>query len=248
MTQMKSRFPITILTLLLAVNLYAQPDHIRKNFESASLEKAESMINSAEGQQPLDDFAATALQSRRIDLITLCFENQYTMLKIFERIKELPDSSYKDRLVLMMIGSNSPFWPSNKPWILSQVPGQVMEEPFISVIKKYLPALPIEESLIDSHAARQKLAVELKDAIAKAGGRGRIEENKAPSPELPANTTPVEHAMKVSGTPNSSAAPSTRQLPQSPSVFSERRAPVLLWVAGIAALAAGVLIVWKLRA
>lgn len=132
-----------------------------------SLGEVEKLLNSDEGYRFRGEYASDALKSRRMDLIILCRENQYTGGLIRDGVVALPDSLYKDQLVVLMLKSPK-IWPKAEyKWYWNRFPGGLMREPFVSVIKKHFPDLPLPESLLDTREARLKLASDLEKSIAK---------------------------------------------------------------------------------
>ena len=71
------------------------------------VEQAEHLLNNSEGSQIHFDMVSAALSSRRMDLIQMCFENQYTQVILSNAVAELQDNDFQDRIVLMMLKSDS---------------------------------------------------------------------------------------------------------------------------------------------
>ncbi len=167
---------LRLLALMLCAcsNVVAQQKTIAIDLASLSVHEAEELINHTEGGKIKSDMVSAALSSRRMDLIKLCFENNYTRGRLFTSVikfedENLRDESFRDEIVLMMLKSKSPFWPHDDPFASSNVltPGSFLGEPFIATIKRNLPDLPLSYDLISTRADRLKLAGELAAAIEK---------------------------------------------------------------------------------
>ena len=154
------------------------------DFDTFPLDQVETTVNSLHGARRAFEFATGAMRSKRIDIITACFENQYTMGCIRDDDAKLPDSTFKDEVVLAMLKSKSIFWgpepmPENGSHPM-RVPLNL--EPFKSVIKRHLPDEPVDETFMRSRAMRLKLAEELEKAIAMERAKGTGESVKTPVP------------------------------------------------------------------
>jgi hypothetical protein len=168
---------LRVITLLIwgCSNVVAQQITTASDLASLSVHEAEELINHTADVQIHWDIVSAALSSRRIDLIKLCFENNYTRVRLFTSVtkfvdENLQDESFRDEIVLMMLKSKSPFWPHDDPFTSSNVltPGSGLVEPFIATIKRNFPDLPLSYDLISTRAARLKLAGELAAVIEKS--------------------------------------------------------------------------------
>jgi len=109
-----------------------------------------------------------ALRDKRMDLLTLMFKDHPSFLDLIRGLNEIPNSAFKDEVVVMMLQTESGFWKSEEP-ISNGSRGVSFEnaiDPFAGVIAKHLPAITINEELFSTKANRGKLAAELKGAIA----------------------------------------------------------------------------------
>lgn len=140
------------------------------SFDTIKLEDAQRIINSIHGQKGLIDFAAAAVRTRRLDLIELCFRNQYTAGWVRNEIANLPDSAFKDEMTLMMLKTDSPLWPPEWLYPGLRSPNRVILEPFASVAARHLPNISFDGSLLINRGARLQLAEEIETAIAKEKG------------------------------------------------------------------------------
>lgn len=175
-------------------------------YEAMNMEQAEAFLKSAEGDKVLEAFVAAAFRSQRMDLLEIGFRNPSTCAKIRDGAAVLPESIYKDRLVLMMLKTASPYWPVDDPLFRRFPAGVVslMREPFVSVLKKLLPETPLNDALLDNRAARLKLAAEVQAAI----DREAAEKDIAP----PTKETAISaHQSKLltAGAPNGTSTKET---------------------------------------
>jgi len=134
------------------------------------VEQAEHLLNNSEGSQIHFDMVSAALSSRRMDLIQMCFENQYTQVILSNAVAELQDNDFQDRIVLMMLKSESAFWPDDNPFSGRSISSSnFFGKIFVATIKRNLPDLVPNEDLIESSAARLKLAGDLAKSLDKNG-------------------------------------------------------------------------------
>lgn len=167
MRNMKLFCRLFVLLLgFLGVVVHAQISESGTKFLQMTLLDAENEINHSKGEKPKVDFAELALRSHRLDLVALCFRNQYTRAYIYDGIKSLVDDSFRDQIVLLVLKDDAGFWPSEHPFSLNRIPvTDATLKPIESVISKYLPNVPIDAKLITTYAARTKLATDIEEAI-----------------------------------------------------------------------------------
>jgi len=197
---MKKRAIAVGLLQVVVLSFFSEADVAAKGFEDMKLEEAQKAIDTSEGEQPKLDFADAALRAKRMDLIELCFKNPLTMWNIRDGVVALASSPFKEQVVLMMLTSESPFWAPDGHSFQSPLELGRMREPFVSVIKKYMPDVKLSEDLLKTRSARLKLAADIETRI-KA--RVRLEPTgDATPPRTPVGaTTPsvVTPANEASG-------------------------------------------------
>lgn len=132
---------------------------------SVSVHEAENFISSASNRAAVHEFISDVLQSKRADLIALCFENPNTCLQVVTAAKKLPDSIDRDRLVLFMLKTPSPYWP-REPHLVGSAAVAGLDQPFIDVLRKYLPDLKLHARLLSTSVERNEIASALEQAIA----------------------------------------------------------------------------------
>lgn len=153
-----------LLILTATATVIAEPSPNSNDFGSLPLDEAERRINSTSYGDLQAAFAQEALRSKRIDLVQLCFRKQNTVPFIVDAIKELPDSPYKNQVVLMMLRTPSPaYWPTEA--LVGSRGAVFLDEPFISALIKYLPDLELRRDTLATQQRRLKIASDLEKAM-----------------------------------------------------------------------------------
>lgn len=165
-TMNKLRFMALMMLTCSCLTAQQQPAAI--DLASLSVNDAEYLANhTADGQIHLN-LVAAAISSRRMDLIKLCFENQYTRAWLLEPVIQIKDEKFQDEIVLMMLKSKSPFWPNDNPFVAGGIySGSSLREPFTSTIRRNLPDLVLSNDLISTYENRLKLAGDVTAVIEK---------------------------------------------------------------------------------
>lgn len=159
---------VALMCAFVAVG-YSQANNGQIDYNTISLKEARDAIDAMEGQDSRRNFAIGALKSKRNDLIELCFQNQYTMGWIREDVRNMPASRFKDAMAVMMLKSDSPFWPPDGFVIQgSRGLGSMVLEPFASVARAYFPNRVIDERDLKSRQARMNLARDIERAMKEA--------------------------------------------------------------------------------
>jgi len=167
---------------------YAQWDIKAIDFKTITVEKAVEEMKTMEGERQFHDFAVAVIAAKRLDLIAICFKSTDAMGWIRNEVAGLPDSPFKAAIAIMMLRSDSPFWPPDGPVLQGSQPiGGQLAEPFVSILKEHLPAILPNQHLLDTRSARFKLADELEAAIK---GEGVSRDGKDRSSGVPALTAP----------------------------------------------------------
>ena len=203
-------------------------------FAKLSLADAAKAVDAPEVNHTLRTaYAAAAIESKRSDLVTFCFENPLMDTSFDYAVSKLPDSPYKEEVMLMMLRGDSPFWDRLR--YLMRYPGHLnidkTSAPFRALIKKYLPNLPIDDGLISTRETRSKLADKI-EGVRNPKLQGQVE-LKEKAVALPEASQPLAPAPPT--TPATAPAP----LPPRSAVAenhapNERQAPVWPWVFGSA--------------
>lgn len=206
-------------------------------FETMSAEEIKKTLDASQGAEAYFDFAEAALRTRRMDLVSIAFNYSNTYTKFWQEIAESPDSSFRDTVSLEMIKSNSSAWTQFDPFY-GGARGALgpMQEPFTSVLKKYLPNLALDDSLLTTREARQKLASQLEKAMTAKGVETPKSNTAAPAASSPSTTSHIPPATVA--TQNQPAivadhAPSVQVAPTS------QGHGVMLWLLAIVAAIGG---------
>lgn len=204
-----------------------QPD-----FSSLSLEQAEKMLPQA-AKEDFVKMARSALHSRRLDLISLCFDRYETRQHIFEETNKIADEKFKAKVVLLMLLSDSRFWPQDN-YETGFQPPVLFIDPIKSVVTKHFPGEHFGNDVIATSASRRALAARLAIAVGDS---------------MPNDATPVgQTSLKLKKSPISQAPPAKSELNLAPSAEAQSLSGSVLWLTGGAlVLAALIWCVWSKR-
>lgn len=169
---------ICLLFFCIAVHSYAHRP-TGEQFAAMSYENAQTILKTSAPGEASIKYSAAALSSKRMDLITLCFSNQYFCGELYNEIKKMPESAVlREQVLIMMLKTRSPFWPSDN-YALSSEPRVIEGDwgaPFLSLARKYLPGISISsDDLLAGTVARARLA----DQIERAA-KSSFEKNAPP--------------------------------------------------------------------
>ncbi len=158
---------LALITICFATSVHADAIKEAELFATLSLADAETLINHAQyGSLSHSNFVHVAMNTRRMDLLKLCFENTSTQHFIIEQSALIKDPMFRDELVLMMLRSAPDLWPDDKPLRLTtNAEGDIMVEPFISTIKERLPNLNLADINLKNEASRLQLAADIEAAM-----------------------------------------------------------------------------------
>ncbi len=159
---------IVIIPLLLATGGIASRAVLpEKDLATLTVEEATEAANST----PLEGHKLTkaAIHAKRFDLIAVYMEGRDTHGWIISDVEEMPESTVKDRLVVMMLRSSlDDFWPWERPRLPAgsqPIASSPQDEPFRSVIERLLPGRSLPFDVLNTKASRLKLALELERAV-----------------------------------------------------------------------------------
>ena len=221
--------------------LTAQQHDEISDLSKLPVDQAEHLINEAVGSQAYFDMVSAALSSRRMDLIELCFNNQFTRFILPTAVTKLQDEDFRDKIVLLMLKSNSEYWPNDNPLSASSFsPSNPLDEPVITTLRRILPNLALRGELVETHAARLALAEKLERAITNEGSG----ENPPPSEPPPQQKVRQSEMTAPAAPPEPLGRPGKEETKTSVEV-SEPRSYRTLAIIGIffAAIAA----LWLIR-
>lgn len=217
------------------LSFFSEADVVAKRFEDMKLEEAQKAIDTSEGEQSKLDFADAALRAKRMDLIELCFKSPLTMWNIRDGVVALASSPFKEKVVLMMLTSESPFWAPDGPSFQSPLEFGRMREPFVSVIRKYLPDVKLSEDSLKTRSARLKLATDIETRI-KARGRLEPTGGVTPPPTPVGANTPSVVTPSSEGSRKSTVISEQHPAPSSDQSVIDSDKIKWLWVCGGAAI------------
>ena len=151
-------FVTLVLSLTLAEETLAAVSAPPK-FAELSVAEAEEFFKHIEDGETQCAFIHAAFVAKRLDLVKVAFiyVSQYTRNEVVAS----PDSPFKEEVLLMMLKADLPYWPDT---IRYGSRGLLDEEPYIALIKKYVPNAESTRRLLISKADRLYLV----DYIGKA--------------------------------------------------------------------------------
>jgi hypothetical protein len=222
------------LTATIAVS---QENISNSRFATMSVAEAQELSGESLSRDETDEFIRGVLDSKRIELIKVAWAKFGS--RVGDEVAKLPDSPFKEDVLLMMLKTDSYHWPDT---ILYGSRGTLgTTEPFTALIRKYFPRAEPTLSLIKTREARLQLVAEIE------GARGAANRSE-PLEEQPSTIPSKEKANPTNQKPSSGAA--TPASAVNALVTKERqRSSIWLWIcAAIAALiAAAVLLTIRLR-
>lgn len=182
---------------LCALCLGAESNLVER-FPSMTLKEVDETIHSNEGYPHLHAFATAAVRSKRMDLIAHCQDDPNFGGYIATAIEELPDSQYRDQMLIRLLKRE---WDTDTPRSFGHV--LIVPRMYETLVAKYFPTLPINDSLFQTREARLQLTAKLEAAMAKIpASPAPIVLPKATSPvatlELPSNRQPAPATEQAS--------------------------------------------------
>jgi hypothetical protein len=141
-----------------------------------TVEEARQAARSATSEGQVRILSEAAVRSKRLDLIAVYLEEKSTWFKTVSAAKALPASSFKDRVVIVMMRAPVPYWPREDEMPYRRdvlICPTTKEEPFRSVIERLMPAGSVPDFALFNKDSRLKLATELESAMAKEASNGK---------------------------------------------------------------------------
>jgi len=115
-----------------------------------------------------------SLNEERLDLAEWFFKTLHIYPDHYRsKAIEVPDGNFKDRLTMMMLRTDSIYWPPE----IKKNPGGVdpegsprpyedyLEEPFLSTVAKYFPNMTLTGEIMNSKKERLRLAADIENAM-----------------------------------------------------------------------------------
>lgn len=220
---MRLLFYAILIAFVAILNSASGRDLSMDQFEQLPSEEALKLyMSSNENPSYQKEMLRSALRQRKIELSALFFQNYSSLDDFIETVNEILDSEFKNEVVVMMLRTESGFWPIDPP-IENGSRGVIYEnarEPFVGTISKYFPALPINEELFSKRSNRLKLAAELESAMARENIKNRPQTERPkkrippaiPDASISENRSPDSKLYEQSKYSNLSAQPKKRSL------------------------------------
>jgi hypothetical protein len=193
--------------VLIGIQLNAQEPSLPsvEEFLNSSPERAYQILNTPTGGQQIDTYVRAAVASGRTDLVMACFKNPSSWNFALSAIAELPESPQRDEWTILMLKSPSSLWPCEEIHDGSGlIPKDVMDEPFVSLVRRLLPGHPTSGEAVFTTEKRLKLAAELETAL----GKNRSSQN---TQSFPPGDAVVEHPSATTSSPASTPQPPPQQ-------------------------------------
>lgn len=210
------------------------------NFSTILVEDARVLADSA-GNTGIGaiahEFVRAAMESGRVDLIELCWENRHVSALFFNEYQKMPDGYLKDQLFSSRLRNPRIPWPDDRPGETSSGNGterMSLVEWYIPIFRKYIPDLPKNYSEIGSREKRLKLA----DVFDKAVGIPIVVEPEARRVWPPSQSRQHEASSVVPASPTAAGASTVAPGSGGETVLSRNRS--FVWFSVFAAALVGV--------
>ncbi len=210
-------YSVRLIVLIAIVAHHQGMAQQNAEFATLPLDQAKVAINQAESQTTLTKMASDALASRRLELINLCFNNQYTRLHLYEALRHTTDAQLQSQVALLMLRSGSAFWPPDD-YETGFQPKRPLDEPLKGIILAHLPKEALGDSAVATRASRLALADRLAPALgAVADDVTKTLNDSASSVEKPPLTNFVPSVLPPAPkkAPETKPAPAPREKPTS---------------------------------
>ena len=137
------------------------------DFSEISVSEARIIASKVDGMGgAADAFIKAAMKAGRVEIMSICWEDNYLAALFGPMWESLPDDRFKDRMVSYYLRNSRVSWPDEGGNLLrtrSGIDGTVRR--WIPPLRKYLPDLPMDYSVLATREKRLKLADEF-DAAA----------------------------------------------------------------------------------
>jgi hypothetical protein len=195
---------IQIFLLILASSAHGESDPRVAAALNADPDEIQVLLDAMQTRETPAIMPRAAINAQRTDVIELCFRSPRTpnlWLYTAEAVAEMPDSIYQDQLTLMMLKSDSPFWPYKHEIPARDYSGPGMQlyfkPPFTDLFSKYLPDRKLTWEVIKTIASRREIAAEVEAAMNKAAKDEPHAQHPPKYADPAAPTTPPGTAAKT---------------------------------------------------
>lgn len=172
----------------------------------SSLEEIHQALKNKVPGYDAASFTSAAFKSRRIDILKLCWETPGTSYYFMPALQSLPDSPYKQDVLVMLLKSPSGQWMNGPSMGLSTTITSALAKDFLPMVQKYLPDTPVDFQVIATPERRLKLAEELevamrKDGVPQAGSKQAMTIETTAAAEIPKPPLPIQSPPSTSLVP-----------------------------------------------
>lgn len=115
-----------------------------------------------------------AVYSRNLEYIRLCLEDgDEKAFYLVSITRKLPDSQFRDEVVILILRSNTCAWPPQRGLPSRGDNGFGLDEPVVSVVKKYRPDITLSRDTLGTREKRLALSDEIERGMRSYPKRGR---------------------------------------------------------------------------
>ena len=162
-----------LIVLMMLEHARSQSKETADQFSMMSPEDARKAISDPKQFPNLThrQLVEAAIKTRSFDLVKVCFQTRETWRPVYDIASEMPESTFKEQVQIMMLRESPDFWgpdPGSVPIARFRMYGEAIER-FSPLVKKYLPNTPLTQEMLEWKATRAKLADDLEKAMAAAG-------------------------------------------------------------------------------
>lgn len=237
-TQNHDFMKIYILTILAAILAIShsfgkpEPEDAVSLFADSQIKKFESLPDREAFDLWLDShdpvaastiMMESALRNGRMGFLELLFKNSDEYNYLIDAVAKMPNSINKDKIVIMMLRWQSPFWQdeNTEPIYNGSRPAAHTNaiEPFVGTIGKYLPSMSIEEKSFSTKLKRFKIAADLDAAMGNASSTPQVER---PIKRKIQQQTPQSSSAKDSKDTELTHAAQDTKVPKTQTVWTHR--------------------------
>ena len=178
-----------------------------------------------------DEFVDAAFETKRMDLLQLCWKTDYVAIRYKMNLEGMPDSPFRDQILLMMLRTES-----HDAWLDTlgledylSLMQHGLAHWLIPLLKHRLPDLPVEFATISTSERRLKIAEDYEKAMAAAGvpieGKSTLDHTKSADAREDTATSGL--------TSNALATDAHSKLsPQAPTNHADHASSLIPWIIG----------------
>jgi hypothetical protein len=224
---------------LLHISTWAGPQVPDLDYADISVGELQQLLETASGSASRSLIVNRALNSRRLDLVQQCFAYPLTGANLPEKLDNISDDAFRDRVVLMLIKSEArSFWPNEKMtgsfiWHFKMI------EPFVPTFIRHLPNAKPLLDILETSELRLRTAAELEAAMTgqKPPTDSTLLKNPPPTSDAVSGEVPGSPLATEKAVAEKHVLPKEAEAPRA-------RGGWFLLLAALAA-AAGVLLKWR---